>query len=439
MKEVRKQSKKRRPASRENGRPTVQVAARTKQNAALLHIFMAISFFANMLLLRSTDRQLAVPFIEVQDMPSFSEVVTAEQPETFAALNGTETNITNSINYTRASDSHHGDSNKRRPRIALLSSFVPSLGADTRLKELKHMVNKACYAYLWDYDLIVNQTESFTQQQKDASPWLNFGHWNRVPHLQAIIDDYDWVMYADADHYFRDLSFPLESFLREFKVYNQTPSVFVPTDDINTFHFSSFAVLVKNSPFGKRMLDNWMKFGNGLCRRGNKRVRIQRNGPLYKWQHSDQPGLWFSLVQTYEDFYQTGNMQPICNKKTGFMNSPNAYIDEINEYFKQAGLIYGHHGDALAQMNNQPIVWSTVGGAITSHSWSGLGLQLNTDRKTSFAFRDQAVAVHRKEFEGTDVERELEYCQRAHGCYARYNAEDMLEIGCNDRVFTVAK
>jgi hypothetical protein len=115
----------------------------------------------------------------------------------------------------------YDDDNKPRRsnnKIAILLSYVPSgmWGNQRRLDDtLRDMVvNKACYAKIWGYDLIVNTTNHFgnntdtiamarrtsrtneTSSTTTSKPhWLEWGAWNRVPHLQSLLADqtYDWV------------------------------------------------------------------------------------------------------------------------------------------------------------------------------------------------------------------------------------------------------
>ena len=86
-------------------------------------------------------------------------------------------------------------------KIALLSGFVARDHTKARISNglMDHMINKACYADLWGYDYIFNETWGFDQDVGDRY-WLEYGTWHRVPHIQAALDHgYDWVIYADTD------------------------------------------------------------------------------------------------------------------------------------------------------------------------------------------------------------------------------------------------
>jgi hypothetical protein len=166
---------------------------------------------------------------------------------------------------------------------------------------LDHVINRACYANLWGYDYILNTTAGFTKEEltKDRR-WLRYGHWNRVPHLLASIELFDWVLYT-LDFSFKDLTRPLESFAHEWHHYDKVINVLVPSDKHrgDSFAFSSFAVLVRNSPFGRSVLQHWYEVAMGLCPAGN----FPTNKKVYHWVDSDQPGLWYGLTKAYMEFY----------------------------------------------------------------------------------------------------------------------------------------
>jgi len=326
-------------------------------------------------------------------------------------------------------------------KIALLASFVAEPQKDGTMGKFtmhQNIINKACYAKIWGYDFIFDMTSTFTEDDKTNAPWLNFAGWNRVPQMQAILDDYDWVLYGDLDHTFRDLSRPLESFLKEFELYNQHPSVFLPTDKAFFFTFSSYVMLLKNDPFGKRLLKNWMRFGRGMCDKGNLPMQFDNDGkPKYSWEHSDQPGLWYALVRTYEDFYKTGRMPQVCNDTTGYIDTTKAFSPETNKYFKQIGMMQGHHREPLLMMKDQPIIWSTSRETEASHDWGGLGLQMNWGQHPGPKSEHRAFALHKKKDMDLDFRHESKMCQRYHGCFANYNADGKFEVGCNGKNFTV--
>ena len=122
---------------------------------------------------------------------------------------------------------------RAKPKIAVMSSFVPNRNVNPppRLNGdyFDHIINKACYSYIWGYDFIFNTTYGFD----DTYPkwhWLDFGAWNKVPHLKSRIRDYDWIFYTDTDFIIQDIMRPLESFVNEWELYGKkNVQLFLPT------------------------------------------------------------------------------------------------------------------------------------------------------------------------------------------------------------------
>jgi len=168
--------------------------------------------------------------------------------------------------------------------------ILKAIGHDVKSKEQKlnivldHITNKQCYCHLWNYNCILNQTRELSTEaimheivQSKTNPikydlkkkwWLRFGTWERVPHIQAALPHNDWVLYADMDYIFKDFSRPIESFIRELDLHGKkNVHVILPTDRAaNSIEaFSAFAILIKNSPFGRRVMENWRDFAMGIC------------------------------------------------------------------------------------------------------------------------------------------------------------------------------
>jgi len=338
------------------------------------------------------------------------------------------------INHDRALSSYLPDkemdrpSQKPRPKIAILSGFVPSKmwQGVSRIQMLDHLVNKACYAHLWGYDYIFNMTYGFVETKKERF-WLEYGAWHRAPNLRDRIRDYDWMLYGDIDFVIKDMSRPLESFLKQFQLYNKNPSVLLPTEGRPSFSPSSFAVLIKNDRFGRRVLDNWVAFGKGICKNGNFPDFTKDQ---YRWQDCDQPGLWYGLMKTHMEFFPTLNETfPLCNETTGLLdNAKNGYQSKINSYFRGVNAKLGNFGQDLFQVpNDQPIIWSTVRS-------EGAALGIWHHRPNSGKMLPWAFGVHTKkppqQWPGS-MSIELDLCKNVHGCYANYSTAGELQIGCN--------
>ena len=312
-----------------------------------------------------------------------------------------------------------------RPKIALISSYVTRNTSDLihdRYLE-QHLVNKACYASLWNYDYILNTTWGYPEETGHRF-WLEYGHWHRVPAIAAAMDaGYEWILYADLDYVIQDMRLPLAAFFKEWDLAGKSDvHVLVPNDGDNLFTFSSYAILLRNSDFGRRVVQNWDKFAHGLCTKGNFE-------PMdgYHWELSDQPGLWYALTKTHAEF--TGsNWDVVCNK-TGYIQSTTTLYQETNDYFTAARVVSGSHGaDLEAVPANQPIIFSRYG---ADHR-SGLGVQRN------WAFPEwkgrlfpHAFGMHTKYKLKNEMERDLNYCVQQRGCFARYDEQGKLEMGCN--------
>lgn len=313
-----------------------------------------------------------------------------------------------------------------KPKMALVSSFVSANASaliDTRyLRE--HLVNKACYADLWGYDYILNITWGYPRDKIGKQYWLEYGHWHRVPALQAAMDaGYEWILYTDLDYVIQDLRAPLESFLKEWEFAGKSNvHVLVPNDGDNKFTFSSFAILLRNSDFGRRVVQNWDKAAQGLCPNGNFE-RMDR----YHWELSDQPGLWYALTKTHAEFAGS-NWDVMCNTTTGLIQTTTTLYQEMNDYFTAAGAVSGSHGaDLDAVPADQPIIFSRY----NAHHRSGLGVQKNWNfakwKKQQFP---QAFGMHTKHNLPREMESDLNYCASQRGCFARYNRNGRLEMGC---------
>ena len=196
---------------------------------------------------------------------------------------------------------------KSKSRIAIISSFVG--GAQSgRINLAEHetnlLLNKACYSKLWGYDFIFNTTYGFDKQKDEIEGgawWLEYGTWNRVPHIRDRIREYDWILYADIDFIINDMSRPIESFFKEWELYNKHPSVFIPKDFFDLSKaFSAFAVLIKNDKFGWRVLENWMAAAKGLCPKGNFAAEKRP----YDWMDSGKIIVWpiISYVHAFRFF-----------------------------------------------------------------------------------------------------------------------------------------
>jgi len=345
------------------------------------------------------------------------------------------------------------------PRIAILSSFIPSnMWSDnvtTKMKPLfDHMINRVCYCHLWNYDCIFNQTQELTlnytnfNREKSKSAfseldsssidrfWLKFGCWERISHLQAALPHYDWILYGDLDFIIKDITKPIESFLNEFTLYGKDAHVLLPADDNGDYikAFSSFALLVRNSPFGMKLLENWKHFALGICPNGN----FESETTTYDWKHSDQPGLWYALMKTHMDFHPNTVLPPSivqCNNETGFIDDSltGPWLD-FDDYFRKNGLNAGNYGKMLKRVRqDQDIIF----GKSKNESRTGLGVDHNWFFGDSNDGKDiwkHAFALHHNKPSDVweeDMQLDLAMCKNNLGCFAMSD-ENVVSVGCEN-------
>jgi hypothetical protein len=112
---------------------------------------------------------------------------------------------------------------------------------------------------------------------------------------------------------------------------------------------------------------------------------------------------------------------------------PRTFGPELNRYFSGIRAVMGSYGSHLNQVpDEQPIVWSRN----ANDSRTGLGFQMTYGAYSHVG--PWAFAIHKKKDWPLEMETELDICKTRHGCYARYNAADKLEIGCHNVSFQVA-
>ena len=315
---------------------------------------------------------------------------------------------------------------RKRKRIAILSSFVLGNATHHPVKAslshvYDHIINKACYASLWNYEFIFNTSSGFSDDDLRSRPWLHFGGWSRIPHLEAALDRLnpdDWILYADLDYVIKDMSRPLSSFIAQFDLYDLDPHVLVPTDSHGDYVFSDFAVMVRNSDFGRSVLRHWRDFAMGICPRGN-----YKGDDNLQWYHTDQPGLWYALIKAHMEFYPNDvlpSSHPHCDLTSGYIaeEDTGGPMMMISDYFIKNGYVLGNSETDLATMQkNQSIIWSRN----RQGSRPGLGVQMNWAPQVDaqpFAF-----AIHQKGVERwpEEMRNELEVCKKVHGCTVDIN------------------
>jgi len=168
----------------------------------------------------------------------------------------------------------------------------------------------------------------------------------------------------------------------------------------------------------------------GLCPNGN----FHLDSAEYNWDDSDQPGLWYALLKTHQEFFPNDVFDknfPLCNETSGLIaGDQGGPWMNIDRYFNANNLLIGNYGSDLAKIpDDQPIIWSKSG----KDSRTGLAVQMEWGNFGNKIWR-WAFAIHKKkDWPGEDITREVEICKTRHGCYANYNnSRRELQIGCNN-------
>ena len=262
--------------------------------------------------------------------------------------------------------------------------------------------------------------------------WLQYGNWHRVPHIRAAINDYDWILYSDLDFVIKDLTRPIESFIKQWILYGKNNvHVFVPPENKKSFIFSTFAILVRNSDFGRAFLRNWEEFGRGLCPNGTFEVHNPAQMDILgriKWEFTDQPGLWYALLQTSIDFdhhFEKGRRlysKEFCDNETGFLKHLNLYhlIRDFDTFFKSDARTRNHRGTHGLELTNvpddQPIIWSMID---DEDEESGLAVPEGETSRFNETLA-KAFAIHTKReskrWPAKDMKIDLEMRKKKHGC-----------------------
>ena len=166
------------------------------------------------------------------------------------------------------------------------------------------------------------------------------------------------------------MSVPLESFIKEWElrgknnvspvhvteyflslvllnVFSVKVSVFIPVDFMGYHTFSSYAIMIRNDPFGRRVVQNWLRFADGLCEKGN----FESVPGQYSWGDSDQPGIWWALAKTYSEFYHPEDPFEVpCNKTSGLLTTKRFTEPEMRNYFIKYKVGFGYQGKRLNRL-----------------------------------------------------------------------------------------
>jgi len=127
----------------------------------------------------------------------------------------------------------------------------------------------------------------------------------------------------------------------------------VPIDVGGIHVFSAFVVMIRNNAFGRRLVENWMTFAQGLCTNelGRPQNFVNQSRP-YRWEDSDQPGLWWAMAKTYSEFYHPEDPFVVNCTSRHVLNTEREIRPEMRAYFQKYHLQYGYQGKQLDQIPN---------------------------------------------------------------------------------------
>lgn len=94
----------------------------------------------------------------------------------------------------------------------------------------------------------------------------------------------------------------------------------------------------------------------------------------------------------------------------------------------------GSTGTELAKVpSDQPYIWSSL----PDGQRSGLGMQLNWGPQQSGSVQQGSFALHQKKLDKLPkgLLDEISYCKKNYGCYAHYDDQGELKIGCRDKIY----
>mmetsp|Transcript_4173 Transcript_4173/g.7972 ORF Transcript_4173/g.7972 Transcript_4173/m.7972 type:complete len:443 (-) Transcript_4173:407-1735(-) len=278
---------------------------------------------------------------------------------------------------------------RRERKIAIISGYVQKDEKLSRLPDhyMDHLLNKACYAHRHKYDLIFNVTWGYPNVRPRNGPssdsrlhHLDSGTWHAVPYMEAALPKYDWVLLTDADYIFQRIDISIDHMINKWETGMMKKDVHVlvppgiPDGTQMGFPFPSWAILIRNSLFGHRVLHYWKEFALGVFEHGNFGQK------KYSWKISDQPALWYALIKAHmehfanvttadiiqESIYFNSTLSSLrlgCDPQTGYLqvnHEPFPFMKEMNNYF---GNVFENHSHSMADLfsfpRDQPILWSS--------------------------------------------------------------------------------
>jgi len=300
---------------------------------------------------------------------------------------------------------------KRKLNIAVVSITTEySKGEmwEERPEYLKQiLINHECYTHLHGYDNIFSFTdyvENMTMPKGPVPPRRCRGmctipediwgfvdapmqaYWNKVYLARKVLKDYDYILWTDADVFFTDLAKPIEWFIDNSRMRGRDIHLWLPQDQggAGAFIFSDAVYLVKNSIWGRYVLDAWWDYGTGKktsCK--DRWFRVQQPGHD---MNLDMPWMWHAVLMLYDKY---NNKKAPCMSECLNRTIANCF----RNYFRDEQYPRAHKGPTL-ELAKGPIVFS---GLEANHPLdTGLMLQGNWGPFQDDDHVDASFTIHSK-------------------------------------------
>jgi hypothetical protein len=114
-----------------------------------------------------------------------------------------------------------------------------------------HKINKV-YCDKYGYDLIKSSKKYYTSSAWKGEP--RSGHWERYPFILEYINDYDYIVWVDADAFFYNMSPPITKIIKKYK-----KEIMFGEDDskINPPAINTGVAIFKNTQRVVEILKKW--------------------------------------------------------------------------------------------------------------------------------------------------------------------------------------
>lgn len=303
----------------------------------------------------------------ISDVQSLSKVLASEIPS----------KKVDSVIPRLFESSHFVEEWKRKLKIAVVA-ITTEYTKDEIWKEREEyldqlLINRECYSHLHGYDNIFSFTDYVENLTMPKGPvprrgchgmctieddYWGFedapmqGYWNKVHLAKKVLKDYDYIFWTDADVFFTDLAKPIEWFIDHSRMRGKDIHLWVPQDQggAGEYIFSDAVFLVKNSKWGRYVLDAWWDYGTGLKTSCQDRwFRVQQPGHD---MNLDMPWMWHAVLMLYDKYN---------NKSAPCMNDclKRTIANCFRDYFRAERYPIAHKGRQLERVAG-PISFSNL-------------------------------------------------------------------------------